>query len=333
VIYLCYDCILLSMNSKNETIDDSASQPLVSEAMAKIRPRSHLIANYRILISPHSLRYLISSCLIAFTCFSIVLYINFAIIKLLFDPPSNIKYHFNFNKKLSANTIIKPARRLNDIDKTIVYKDFNYLNSNSLTYETLNDNTTPILYRFPRQREVIGLLLIFHGCGRSAHDWFHTIERQRIIGSAIDLGFACLAFQATDHIHRCWSNEIDVFQNADIQMVNGALQNFYNEYPRLSNSNNQLFSIGFFFFLLFIQESLSRYTFGASSGGIFSSIYATQSKYPIHGQILFISIVHPDILDINVRHNKYPPTAWIYVGLDKNKTSLYYCFFRISLFR
>ncbi len=62
-----------------------------------------------------------------------------------------------------------------------------------------------------------------------------------------------------------------------------------------------------------ILESLPRFTFGASSGGIFSSIFVTNQRYKIQGQILFISVIHPDILEVHVKAKSYPPTAWIYV--------------------
>lgn len=281
----------------NHSTDDSELQPLINESMGRIRPRPWWYSNYRILVSPHSLRYLICSCFTAFSCFSIVLYLNFSLIRLVFNPQA-AQYNFQRNNQQSHTTaVLKQARKLSEFDQKISYNDFNYLDTKSLTYEKLNyGNQNQILYRFPKQRDISGLLLIFHGCSRSAHDWFHTIERQRIVGSAIDLGFACLAFQATDRMRRCWTSETDVFQNEDVQMVNQGLKQFYDEYPKL--------------------KSLPRYTFGASSGGIFSSIYATNSKYAIQGQIIFISIVHPDILDINIRHGKYPPTAWIYMVRD-----------------
>jgi alpha-beta hydrolase superfamily lysophospholipase len=60
-------------------------------------------------------------------------------------------------------------------------------------------------------------------------------------------------------------------------------------------------------------ESLPRFTFGASSGGMFSSIFAINQRYKIQGQIIFISIVDPEILQTHVKAKRYPPTAWIYV--------------------
>jgi hypothetical protein len=71
-----------------------------------------------------------------------------------------------------------------------------------------------------------------------------------------------------------------------------------------------------------ILESLPRFTFGASSGGIFSSIFVTNQRYKIQGQIIFISIVHPEILGTYVKTKNYPPTAWIYV---RKKITIRFC--------
>ena len=128
-----------------------------------------------------------------------------------------------------------PTRRgLTIFDKRIRYRDYNYLNADTLTYENRTyEDDLQILFRFPQKRKSSGVLLIFHGCSRSAYDWFHTIERQRIIGAAIDLGYACLAFQAYDRSSRCWTNDVDLYSNVDAQRVLKALDYFYKEYPQL----------------------------------------------------------------------------------------------------
>jgi len=119
-------------------------------------------------------------------------------------------------------------------DQRIKYKDFNYLKPETLTYKNRTySNNIEILFRFPQQNPISALLLIFHSCHQSAYDWFHTIERQRIIGAAIDLGYACLVFQATDKDNRCWSNDVDIYENKDVQMVFKGLEGFYKEYPEL----------------------------------------------------------------------------------------------------
>ena len=46
---------------------------------------------------------------------------------------------------------------------------------------------------------------------------------------------------------------------------------------------------------------------------MFSSIFAVNQRLELQGQILFISIVVPEILENSVKANNYPPTAWIYV--------------------
>lgn len=46
---------------------------------------------------------------------------------------------------------------------------------------------------------------------------------------------------------------------------------------------------------------------------MFSSVFVTNQRWKIQGQILFISIVIPDLLENSIKANNYPPTAWIYV--------------------
>ncbi|CAF0952533.1 unnamed protein product [Adineta ricciae] len=182
-------------------------------------------------------------------------------------------------------------------DRNILYNDFDYLNNSTLTFEKrIYSTNIQVLYRLPKKVPIFALLLIFHGCSRSANDWFTTIERQRIVGAAVDLGYGCLAFQSTDQLSRCWSSESELAQNPDIQMVWNGLAEFYKEHPTL--------------------KSLPRFTFGASSGGIFSSVFATNSRDKIQGQIIFISIVLPDVLETHVKQGNYPPTAWIYMARD-----------------
>lgn len=119
-------------------------------------------------------------------------------------------------------------------DTYIVYGDFNFRKSETLTYrkQTYSDNIE-ILFRFPRIAPISSLLLIFHSCHHTAYDWFETPERQRIIGAAIDLGYGCLVFQSTNNISRCWSNNADIYENKDVQMVVKGLENFYQDFPIL----------------------------------------------------------------------------------------------------
>lgn len=147
-------------------------------------------------------------------------------------------------------------------DYYIQYKDFNFEKPESLTYTNRTyTNQIQILYRLPRRTSLAALLLIFHACNDSASDWFHTPERQRIIGAAIDLGYGCLVFQSTDKTNGCWANEVDVYENRDIQMITQALHDFYTDFPalgtrkvfsfnRISLSSYSLFTT---FYLRFIQ--------------------------------------------------------------------------------
>ncbi|CAF0941586.1 unnamed protein product [Rotaria sp. Silwood1] len=245
-----------------------------------------LIMHYRNYVSAATL-------LCSFIIFSLILYLSFYYL------------HFLVATTLADFTrIIYPvdpkARRIRGEsveDRKLKYREFNYLKPKTLTYEKRTySNNIDILFRLPKKIRPQYLLLIFHGCGRSAHDWFHTTERQRIVGAALDLGFACLVFQATDKFTHCWSHNVDINENVDAQMVFKGLEGFYKEYPQL--------------------ENLPRFTFGASSGGIFSSIFVTNQRYRIQGQILFISIILPEILEKHVKAKSYPATAWIYMLRD-----------------
>jgi hypothetical protein len=121
-------------------------------------------------------------------------------------------------------------------DEKIRYDDFSYLEPNSLTYEKrIYSSNIQVLFRFPMKTYLSALLLIFHSCDHTARDWFLTIEQQRIIGAAIDLGYGCLVFQAMNKINRCWSNDADIYRNVDVQMVLQGLDGFFEEYPILSN--------------------------------------------------------------------------------------------------
>ncbi|CAF1570487.1 unnamed protein product [Adineta ricciae] len=182
-------------------------------------------------------------------------------------------------------------------DYYITYKDFNFRKPDTLTYENRTyANSTPIFYRFPRRTSILALLLIFHSCRHSAVHWFHTPERQRILGAAIDLGFACLVFQASDKTTKCWSNEGDIYQNRDVYYILKGLEGFFKDYPELI--------------------SLPRYTFGSSSGGIFSSVFAINQQYPIHGQVIYTSIILPVILHKHIKNGNYPTTVWIHMLRD-----------------
>lgn len=46
---------------------------------------------------------------------------------------------------------------------------------------------------------------------------------------------------------------------------------------------------------------------------MFSSVFVTNQRYKIHGQILFISIILPFLSDTQIKKDIYPPTAWIHV--------------------
>jgi hypothetical protein len=203
-------------------------------------------------------------------------------------------------------------------DYHLKYKDFDYRKPETLTYKSRTySNDIEILFRFPQKTSVFALLLIFHACKHSASEWFHTTERQRIIGAAVDLGYACLVFQATDKNSQCWSNDADIYSNKDVQMVFKGLEGFYKEHPELGRIKKSFFSLKLIFkcFVCFFSKvSLPRFTFGSSSGGIFSSIFVINPLYEIQGQILFISIIPPEILYTYVKPKNYPPTAWIHVG-------------------
>lgn len=140
-------------------------------------------------------------------------------------------------------------RRSIDYDYRIKYNDFNYRDPKTLTYSSRTfSNNSEILFRFPEKTSISALLLIFHSCKHTAYDWFHTVERQRIIGGAIELGYACLVFQAVDKISQCWSNNADIYENKDVQMVFEGLDSFYKQYPELGKLNLLVLNIYCFFY-------------------------------------------------------------------------------------
>ena len=189
--------------------------------------------------------FLLIGFLAAFTTFSITLYAHsddlLALIDYLLFAQSDklIKYPIRtrYGQYYQGRNFLGKAQSIN-YDHYIEYDDFDFRKPDSLTYQNRTfANQTQIFYRFPRQTSLAALLLIFHSCQDSASNWFHTPERQRIIGAAIDLGYGCLVFQSTNQTTGCWANEADIYENRDIQMVSQGLHGFYTEYPELGNVN------------------------------------------------------------------------------------------------
>lgn len=209
--------------------------------MGRIRPHGRFSYGYSHTKLKRYICILVTSCLVSTVLFSIAFYLNINRVHRSYsntNQPNTV--HTSYVQKPNKLTHRNPKRNDKIIrtpsiyDAKIKYHDFNYLIPNTLTYENrIYANNTPILFRMPKNRDVIGLLLIFHGCGRSASDWFHTFERQRIIGAAIDLGYGCLAFQATDEDTSCWLSDPNINDNPDAQMVLKGLKYFYKEYPKL----------------------------------------------------------------------------------------------------
>ncbi|CAF0850731.1 unnamed protein product [Rotaria sp. Silwood1] len=265
----------------------------------RLRKRSHAqLYHFKCI---HCLILFSAGCISAFTAFSLTLYAASggfgALIHYLFSPniqKPQIQQSFDELTEYYRPRDFLGKQRSVNIDHSIKYRDFNYRKPETLTYKsTTYDNNIEILYRIPQKSSISALLLIFHSCKHTAYDWFHSFERQRIIGAAVELGYACLVFQATDKISQCWSYNADIYENKDVQMVLKGLDGFYKEYPNLA--------------------SLPRFTFGSSSGGIFSSILAINKHHPIQGQIIYISIILPEVLYTYVKENNYPPTVWIHV--------------------
>lgn len=178
----------------------------------------------------------------SFSAFTLTLYYNSGYVFIF------INYLTRGSLDSGGNLPFIPANKPNDYyprefkgksqsvmyDTYIVYTDFNFRKSETLTYRKRTySNNIEILFRFPRIVPISSLLLIFHSCNHTAYDWFETPERQRIIGAAIDLGYACLAFQSTNNESRCWSNNADIYENKDVQMVVKGLEKFYKDFPIL----------------------------------------------------------------------------------------------------
>lgn len=119
-------------------------------------------------------------------------------------------------------------------DQNIKYNDFDYLQNETLTYQRRNySNQAQLLFRLPTKVTISAVLLIFHACQRTADDWFHTTERQRILGAALNLGYGCLVFQALNTLNRCWSHAADIYENEDVQKIFRELDRFYEEHSQL----------------------------------------------------------------------------------------------------
>jgi hypothetical protein len=211
---------------------NSGLNPLISNKMGRLKGVPRRVKMYRFAKTQKYICFLSVSCLLSALFFLTIFYWNY---DHLYNLYSNLNpSQSNIKSIISTQTNSKEAKGLSIIDKNIEYNDFNYLKPDSLTYtnRTYPDDLQ-ILFRFPEKRKMFGLLLIFHGCSRSAYEWFNTTERQRIIGGAIDLGYGCLAFQAWDEEHRCWSTTSDIYMNKDVKRVFKALGYFYKEYPQL----------------------------------------------------------------------------------------------------
>jgi hypothetical protein len=122
-------------------------------------------------------------------------------------------------------------------DQYIEYHDFDFMKNETLTYQrSIYSNDSQLLFRLPFKTSISAVLLVFHSCQRTAADWFHTSERQRILGAALDLGLGCLVFQALNTVDRCWSHAADIYENEDVQNVFRELDQFYAEHPRLGRN-------------------------------------------------------------------------------------------------
>jgi hypothetical protein len=216
-------------------------QQLFSTVMGRRRLRKRSSRYFRCSRPMRYLSVLIFGFFITFISFLITLYVNSDnlsdLISYIFSSSKR-----NFQTQLTVDDLVKNYRPRDfsgkkeslNYDYYLKYHDFNYLEPSTLTYDSRTyPNDIEILYRFPKKVSISAVLLIFHGCNHSAYDWFHSIERQRIIGAAIDQGYACLVFQATDKTSRCWSNNADIYENEDVRMVFKGLEGFYKEYTKL----------------------------------------------------------------------------------------------------
>jgi hypothetical protein len=195
----------------------------------------------------HHLLVLIAVFISSFVIFSVTFYLNadyfVDFISDIFSPESTRSRSRvqslvpNTAENYQPRDFLGKLRSIN-YDYYIKYNDFDYLKPESLTYKSQTySNDIEILFRFPKKTSITALLLIFHACKHSAYEWFHTPERQRIIGAAIDLDYACLVFQATGKNSQCWSNVADIYENKDVQMVLKGLEGFYKDYPQLGKRN------------------------------------------------------------------------------------------------
>lgn len=249
--------------------------------MSRTKPRRRAFLRIRRWQTRYYMLLLIIAFIAAFISFSFTLYSNSTHILDFIDYIFSFETHGSLSYSVRARIENYQSRDFHgksqslNYDYYIEYADFDFQKPESLTYSNRTyANKIEVLYRFPQKQPLTALLLIFHACQHSAYDWFHTPERQRIIGAAIDLGYGCLVFQATDNNSRSWANEADIYENKDVQIVFQGLQGFYQDYPELGRliksfsfnelSNSSLFHFKYLYHVLplvhLVVESFQVYS-------------------------------------------------------------------------
>jgi dienelactone hydrolase len=143
------------------------------------------------------------------------------------------------------------------------------------------------------------VLLVFHGCGHGAKDWFELPEERRIVKWALWTGFMVVAPSSQDREDsKCWSAAWPPHANPDVLALRDALPKFF-ERESLSGVNTP-----------------HMYALGASSGGVFSTVFAR--VFPLVAQVVMVA---PGSLEALSSHLpdlvESPATAFVYMPRDQ----------------
>lgn len=146
------------------------------------------------------------------------------------------------------------------------------------------------------------VLLVFHGCSHSATDWWFPSsgcakcqglpEEVGVTKTALQKGWAVVAFSSTDRRHKCWDSAFPPERSADTQAVVRAFET-------LSKREG--------------WQKLPTYALGGSSGGAFALHLAM--RLPLKGLCIQLMAVPSEHL-LLPKGLTFPPTAFVHMSRD-----------------
>jgi hypothetical protein len=154
-----------------------------------------------------------------------------------------------------------------------------------------------IAYTTGSIRAALGVVLMFHGCGQTAVDWFQLPEHRRVVREFRKARLAVLAFTAVNKLSQCWSTRYPAKDNEDVARVSHAFRQWF-------HAQN-------------LHTTTPLYGVGLSSGGGFVSILTTYEAMPrISSQVIYISPGSMRAFRGTRGPYPYPPTLFVYVPGD-----------------